>query len=183
MQDVIDGPLDRAANAFLRAVKTEEGSQLDGLPLSRVAGQILRCLCSHGMQVPREISQEQAERDAVEIIQRRYPGPAGEEFDAMLVAYEAQGSQAISFLVLFLVGAVKQSERQKHLRWALNGVIDPMDRQARKDIICLLFETIGKHLPPSITAGKPEDFVDSLSHLLKDYIEIRNELIRSLRGA
>lgn len=114
------------------------------------------------MQVLREISQEQAERDAVEIIQRRYPGPAGEEFDAMLVAYEAQGSQAISFLVFFLVGAVKQSERQKHLRWALNGIIDPMDREARKDIICLLFETIGEYLPPSITAGKPEDFVDSL---------------------
>lgn len=135
------------------------------------------------MQVRRVITQEQAERDAVEIIQRCYPGPAGEEFDAMLVEYEAQGPQAISFLVFFLAGAIKQSERQKHIRWALNGVIDPMDREARKDIISLLFETIGEHLPPPIAAGKPEDFVDSLPRLLKHYIESRNELIRSLRGA
>lgn len=159
-----------------------EGKDLDDLPLSRVAGQFLRFLCAHGMRVPREITAEQAERDAVEIIERAYRGPAGEGFDAMLVDYESQGHQAVSLVTAFLANAVKQSELQRHMRWVLNGVIDPMDRNAQRDLVCLLYETAGEHLPPFLTNGNPEDFVDCLPRLLVLCEKSRNEVIRQLRG-
>lgn len=181
LRNTIDHPLDRVDQAAARyeAVSRETPNVT---ALLCQAGKYIQDIYALGLRVPRDFSSRQAEAEAVQLLERCYQGVSGRGCTAAICDALSQEKEGLAYLRTFLLGAVKQEEREKHVRWVLQTNIEALNWEDRRAITAVLLERFHDLLPLDLANVRPERIADYLPELLLTCTTARAEVQKMVLG-
>ncbi len=164
----IDAPLERAEREFSRREATAEAcSQAEDL--LRRLGSYLQFLYGRGLRVPRRLTDRQSEMEVLSLLQRHYQSLSGRGYEAAWVDSQGQGEVGIALLRDFLLDAVKQEERRKHLNWVIRSNVEVLNWQEKVAITQLLLRRLRHMGCEVLDPDTPWRFADYTSPVLLTY--------------
>lgn len=178
----IDLPLERASQDFAR-IKYAAPEDPRNSPLLAQLGKYVRHVYAHGLRASRELSQHQAETEAVYLLERFYQAQTGRGYEAALLDAASGEAEGADYLRAFLLDVLKQEERRKHVRWVVDHSSDSQDWEQSQALLAVLIERFREVLPADLAEARPERFADYFPQLLLvcagARAELRNRVLRT----
>ena len=146
LNQYIDEPIDKATNSF-RFIDT---NSLTPLKFIQSISNYIKHIYQHGLRVKQELSNPQACSIMLYILEYGYHGPYGSGFDeAFLDATDSELS-GIQFTLKQVEDYIKNTERQKHIRWVFATRIENLNWDEKCLIAESLLELWKTFLPPNL---------------------------------
>ncbi|MCL4218733.1 MAG: hypothetical protein KJ052_17250 [Candidatus Hydrogenedentes bacterium] len=181
LREVVCLPLEEAADALERPQAPSAAASNPAAFLG-ACGRIVQCLYAQGRRPPLLLSEEQAQAEAVFLLDQDYSSQSGLGCVAAYVDYCAEGEEDHSIVLDFLLEAVKRREWRKRVGWLVTCHISLLNWPEKTALTEAAMERFKDLLSPDIATAPPERFADLLPQLLLDWIHGESEFNRILKG-
>ena len=150
---------------------------INNAALLRAAGEFFIHVYRCGFTFSRVLSSEQAQAEALFLIERRYQGTDADGFDGILRDMAQCGGTGWRALFLVLGEIIKDTQREQYVRWVLNMQINQLDWGTRRDLTALMVQRWGAFLKGSVFKRSVEQLVPACADLIRGYAT-SNEALR-----
>ncbi len=171
----IDDPIDRAATTFPH--KVFESEIVGNMSLLRAAGEFVMHIYRNGLAFPRVLSHEDAQGEALFLIEQRYQGTDAVGFEGILLEMLQCGRQGWYGFFLVLAEIVKENQRERYVQWVLNTRIRRLDWRASRDLTALVLQRWASVFRDRIFKRPVEQLVPACADLIYGYVT-SNEALR-----
>ena len=179
LREMVCLPLDEAADAFERPGSSSPAASNPSAFL-KTCGCFVQCLYARGRRPPQVFSEEQAQAEAVFLLEQDYNGQSGRGCVSAYVDYSADGDEDQNMVLDFLLEAVKRVEWRKRVGWLVASRIRLLSWQERTALTQAAMTRFKDLLSSEIATAPPERFADLLPQLLLDWIQGESEFNRIL---
>lgn len=177
-RSTIERPLDQAAAGFDIAPFIEKAPTEAGM--LRMAAAFVRQLVRYGTRIRRELTNEQAEREALRLL-RTYSAPPEHAVQTAFVEYAESIETGPIHICTFLLNTIKHMEGQAHRRWVYEATIESLSWQERVMAVRCLADLHGTADMQEVFEN-PEPYAPYLREILEKYVECQDEIQHILRG-
>ncbi len=174
----IDEPIEMAALSFegLRTVSPP----IDNATLLQVAGEFVAHIYEHGLCFAHVLTLDQAQAEAVFLLDYGYPGETGKGYDGARRDVSKHGLNALQGVPLALAQAIKGIQRRRYERWVLASRIEHLDWQTKSNLTAAILKRWGSHIEEIVDGRSPEELVQDCGNLIKDAAGSDETLMRWL---
>lgn len=177
-RSTFERPLDQTAAAFNIAPFTEEAPTEAGM--LRMAAAFVQHLVRYGTRIRRELTTEQAEREALRLL-RTYSAPPEHAVQTAFVEYAESIEIGPIHICTFLLNTIKHMEVQAHRRWVYEAAIESLSWPERVMAVRCLADLQGTDEMQEVFKH-PERYAPYLREMLEKYVECQDEIQHMLRG-
>lgn len=177
-RSTIERPLDQAAASFDIAPFIEKAPTEAGM--LRMAAAFVQNIVRYGTRIRRELTKEQAEREALRLL-RTYSAPPEHAVQTAFVEYAESSETGPIHICTFLLNTLKHMEIQAHRRWVYEAAIESLSWPERVMAVRCLAELHGTDAMQEVFKY-PERYAPYLREMLENYVECQDDIQHMLRG-
>lgn len=162
LQILINDPIDRAVKTFpFRFERVDKHSAF-----IRILGAFVQHLYKQGLWAPRNLTDAEAQEEALWFLERHYRGEHDQGFEGACLDSMRGSRFGLEGLLDKIAAIQKDQERQKYISWVLTSHIDPSDWQLRMQLTEEYIHRHGRLWPVEVQAFKTFQLALSLEDLL-----------------
>lgn len=174
----IDSPIQKAATEFKFDSKTPIIPEF----FIRITGDFIRHNYKHGLRVKKIMTTEQAQSEALFILEHHYQGAYTRGFHAAFLDASNPYTGGLESVMAQMTEIIILKERSKHVRWVLASRITSKDWHTKCLIAEILLDRWKSYLAPNILACPPAQLADNLPDLFNVFIGTSRVVNKMLTG-
>jgi len=174
----IDESIQKAATEF----KFDPNVLFDHEFFIRTMGNFVSHIYMHGLRVRQTMTIEQAQSEALFILEHHYHGAYAQGFYAAYLDASNPNTEGLESVLAQMTEIIILKERSKHVRWVLASRIISEDWHIKCLIAEILLDRWKSYLPPNILACSPAQLADNLPDLFNVFIATDRVVNKMLTG-
>jgi len=176
---LIDEPIQKAATEFKFNPKTPIDHQF----FIRTTSDFVSHIYRHGLRVRQTMTTEQAQSEALLILEHSYQGTYSKGYDAAYLDASNPEVGGLEFMLSQTFEIIISKERSKYISWVLASRISSKDWHIKCLIAEILLDRWKSYLPPNVLACSPAQLADNLPDLINLFIFTDRVVNKMLTGA
>lgn len=158
----IDTPIDRALDGF----KFDAATPVSRHRFHEIIAAFVRHVYQYGLRTPRRLAPATALAEALDIIERSYPAPNGDRYDAALCDALSREQDGLILVLDVIAAEIAERERQKYASWVIASSFSLTDWRARCAIAEALLAEHAGNLTPELQQLTPAQLADNCLDLI-----------------
>ena len=138
----------------------------------QVIGSFVKVIYRDGLPIKQDLSEEQAQAEAIHILQG-YQGQVARGYGAALYDAAQTDHNGIQLVLDQMAEYVRLHERDQYLQWVLATCLDHTDWPMKCRLVEYLIRELKPYLSESILLCHPSLLADQWPHLLRTYIRFQ----------
>ena len=164
----IDEPIDAAASSFEFSNMVEASAE--NAVFLQTIGAFVAHIYQHGIRAPRTLTWEQAQAEAVFLLEQAYKGTSTNGYDGALRDTAKSGVQGLCEILMVLADTLKAIRRQWYERWVVSTHIEHLDWEVRRDVTAIVLERWGQLMGKDVEGWSPEELTPACAWLIKAHV-------------
>jgi len=174
----INEPIQKEAAKFKFHPKTPIDHQF----FIRTIGNFVSHIYKHGLNTGQILTMEQAQSEALLILEQGYQGTQAQGYDAAYLDASNPDIDCFGSVLAQMTEIIISKEQSKHIRWFLASLISSKDWHTRCLFAEILLDRWKSYLPPNILACSPSQIAENLPDLFILFVSTNRMINKKLTG-